>query len=74
VKSRMPPVLRKLQKQVRSRIGLSPTEYRKKKRRCPLELEDEEYCLLTTVDAEGRLFSYPITQLPDSSDRLDAGR
>jgi hypothetical protein len=35
------PALRKLQKQVRSRIGLSPTEYRKKKRRCPLELEDK---------------------------------
>ena len=34
------PALRKFQKQVRSRIGLSPTEYRKKKRRCPLELED----------------------------------
>ena len=35
------PALRKLQKQVRSRIGLSPTEYRKQKRRCPLELDDK---------------------------------
>jgi hypothetical protein len=36
------PALRKFQKQVRSRIRLSPTEYRKKKRRCPLELEDNQ--------------------------------
>ncbi len=35
------PALRKLQKQVRLHIGLSRTEYRKKKRRCPLELEDK---------------------------------
>jgi hypothetical protein len=33
------PALRKLQKQVCLRIGLSSTEYSKKKRRCPLELE-----------------------------------
>ena len=34
------PSVRKLQAKVRSRIGLSPAEYRKKKRRCPLEVED----------------------------------
>ena len=35
------PVLRRIQKEVRSRIGLSQSQYRKVKRRCPLELEDE---------------------------------
>jgi hypothetical protein len=33
------PALRKLQARVRSRIGLSDAEYRKRKRRCPLEME-----------------------------------
>ena len=35
------PALRKLQKEVRSRVGLSQAQYRKVKRRCPLEMEDE---------------------------------
>lgn len=35
------PALRKLQKEVRSRLGLSQSQYQKVKRRCPLELEDE---------------------------------
>jgi len=35
------PELRKLQWQVRSRIGLSKAEYGSVKRRCPLEMEDE---------------------------------
>ena len=34
------PALRKVQQQVRSRIGMSPSQYRKQKRRCPLELEN----------------------------------
>jgi hypothetical protein len=35
------PALRKLQKQVRSRLGLSEAQYQKVKRRCPLEMEDQ---------------------------------
>jgi hypothetical protein len=35
------PELRKLQAQVRSRIALSEAEYRRVKRRCPLEMEGE---------------------------------
>ena len=34
------PAVRRLQAKVRSRIGLSPAEYQKKKRRCPLEVDD----------------------------------
>jgi hypothetical protein len=33
--------LRKLQKEVRSRLRLSETQYRKAKRLCPLEMEEE---------------------------------
>jgi hypothetical protein len=32
------PALRELQSQVRSRIGLTPPEYRKRKRGCPLDI------------------------------------
>jgi len=35
------PELRKLQAQIRSRNGMSPAQYRRKKRTCPLELQDE---------------------------------
>jgi hypothetical protein len=35
------PELRKLQAQVRSRMGLTDTGYRNTKRRCPLEMEDQ---------------------------------
>jgi len=35
------PALRKLPKGVRLRLGLSEAQYRRVKRRCPLEMEDE---------------------------------
>jgi hypothetical protein len=35
------PALRKLQVEVHSRLGLSEAQYRKVKRRCPLEMEGE---------------------------------